>query len=135
MKSVFAVLAMALVLVFALSTVVSAGIIRGEDFDVPGNGPPGDDEDHPWGGDRIVGGGGGSADDKYVRSTGLTGNLTIDLLLDRFIGSFYRGGTGATATTGSSQDRSILNGREDELRQGSASAALMCSRVWEVEKR
>ena len=134
MKNAFAVLVMALVLVFALSTVVSAGIIRGENFDVPGDGPPGDDEDHPWGGDRIIGGG-GTVDDKYSRSTSLTGNLIIDLLLDRFIGTFYRGGTGTTATTGSSPHRSISNGREDELRLGTAAAAPARSRVWEVEIR
>ena len=57
MKQLYAVLVLGLVLVFALGSVASAGILRGEDYDRPDSDPldiDDPDEDHPWGGDRIV---------------------------------------------------------------------------------
>lgn len=86
MKQVYAVLVLALVLVFALGSVASAGILRGEDYDEPAGDPfdvGGLDEDHPWGGDRIIGEGEGDIpiDDKPVITITTTDYLYIDLWL------------------------------------------------------
>jgi len=85
MKQVYAVLVLALVLVFALSSVASAGILFGEDYDRPADDPFDDglDEDHPWGGDRVIGEGGGDdpIDDKPVISITTTDYMYVDLWL------------------------------------------------------
>ena len=85
MKQVYAVLVLALVLVFALGGVASAGTILGEDYDRP-TGDPSDDglnEDHPWGGDCLIGDGGSDdrTDDRQVVSIATTDYLYVDLWL------------------------------------------------------
>lgn len=95
MKQLFAVLAMMLVLVFALADNSHAGIYRGEDYDDIGD-FGGEDGDHPWGGDRVIGGGG----DKTARISVVTGNIGLDLLLGQFI-QYFSTTTGSGSTTGS----------------------------------
>jgi hypothetical protein len=96
MKQLFAVLAMMLVLVFALADNSHAGVYRGEDYDNIGDfgGDGGEDGDHPWGGDRVIGGGG----DKTARTSVVTGNIGLDLLLGQFLQYFT---TTSGSTTGS----------------------------------
>jgi hypothetical protein len=41
----------------------------------------GDDGDHPWGGDRVIGTGSGSITTRTVYTTALTGNTALDLFI------------------------------------------------------
>jgi len=90
MKHAYAVLVLTLVLVFALGSSASAGIIRGENYDNPiGNSSGGsEDEDHPWGGDRVSGDGGDEIGDKYVRPSSATGFPMLDLMITSFVKYF-----------------------------------------------
>lgn len=89
MKHAYAVLVLMLVLVFALGSSASAGIIRGENYDNPiGNSSGGEDEDHPWGGDRVSGDGGDEIGDKYVRPSSATGFPILDLMITSFVKYF-----------------------------------------------
>lgn len=91
MKHAYAVLVLMLVLVFALGSSASAGIIRGENYDnVDGGliGNDGGDEDHPWGGDRVTGYGGDEVGDKYVRPLNATGFPILDLMITSFVKYF-----------------------------------------------
>lgn len=86
MKQVYAVLVLGLLAVFTLGSVASAGVIRYEDYERPTDNPfdAGDlDDDHPWGGDRIIGEGSGGdrINDGYGITITPTNNLYIDLLL------------------------------------------------------
>ena len=90
MKHAYAVLVLTLVLVFALGSSASAGVIRGENYDNPVGNPigGGEDEDHPWGGDRVTGGGGDEVGDKYVRPSSATGFPILDLMITSFVKYF-----------------------------------------------
>ncbi len=86
MKQLYAVLMLGLVMVFALGSVASAGVLRGEDYDQPTDNPldiDDPDEDHPWGGDRIIGAGDiGDRDvDVRVEEISTIDYLYVDLLL------------------------------------------------------
>lgn len=88
MKQLYAVLVLGLVLVFALGSVASAGILRGEDYDRPIPNPfdiDEPDDDHPWGGDRVIGNGGSGDRDvePQVEVISVTDYLYIDLFLNR----------------------------------------------------
>ena len=102
MKHVYAVLVLALVLVFALGSVASAGVLRGEDYDRPTGDPLDDglDEDHPWGGDRVNGEGsiGDRTDDGQVVSITTTDYLYIDLWLSQLYRMFTSNESVLTST-------------------------------------
>ena len=82
MKRTIALLAVALVFLFAAVSPVSA-VITPRDFPSdPGDGSgEGDDGEHPWGGDRVIGGG-GSPSVRDVRTSALTGYLPVDILIN-----------------------------------------------------
>lgn len=147
MKQALAVLAMMLVLVFALADTSTAGVLRGENYDNPGNDGGGDGENgnHPWGGDRIIGGGG--TEDKTVRSLAVTGNVALDLILARFLqylsggttftgGNSNTGGTGSTGSTGGTTSYLTTAPSQDPERSyASASAVRFDSQVRKAEQR
>ena len=83
MKRVFLILAVALGLAICLGGSVSAGIIPGEYWDNPGTGDGGVDDDHPWGGDRIIGG--GDTDEKYTAVSVITGYYVLDAVIGRIV--------------------------------------------------
>lgn len=85
MKRTIALLAVALLFLIAAVSPVSA-VITPRDFpDGPGDGSGnGDDGDHPWGGDRVIGGG-GSTNPRDVRTSALTGYLPIDIFISSVI--------------------------------------------------
>ncbi len=142
MKHACTVLALGLVLVFALASTVPAGIIRGEDYDNPGNGPGGggggEDDDHPWGGDKIIGGGGdGDSDgvyEKRVRTSSLTGYFLIDLILQKFAVYYDRNDSGVIS---SGSGGSALTGTDDGPDRSGSSGTALSSPLsgWKVEKR
>ena len=79
MKRTFALLVVALVFLFATISPVSA-VITPRDFpsDPGGGSGGGEDGDHPWGGDRVIGGGGSTRD---VRASALTGYPAVDIFV------------------------------------------------------
>jgi len=81
MKRTFTLLVMTLALVFLLAGVVPAVLTPpiGPYDPVDGTGE-GEDGDHPWGGDRVIGTG-GSTTTRTVYATALTGNTAIDLFI------------------------------------------------------
>jgi hypothetical protein len=84
MKRTIALLAMALVMLLVLaSTVPAVHTPRGGDPIGPvDDGSEGEDGDHPWGGDRVIGDGdGGSSSVRTARTSVLTGYLIIDVLI------------------------------------------------------
>jgi len=87
MKRTFALLVMVLALLFALASAVPAVItpFGGDPFGPVGGGNEGDDGDHPWGGDRVIGGGDGSTPVRTARTSVLTGYLTIDVLVAKVL--------------------------------------------------
>ena len=81
MKRTLVLLAMALALSCLLTSTTTATSTPIWDPDpIDGTGE-GDDGDHPWGGDRVTGSGGGSFTTRTVRTTALTGNTAIDLFI------------------------------------------------------
>ena len=104
MKQLYAVLVLALVLVFAMGSVASAGILRGEDYDRPASDPldiEDPDEDHPWGGDRVVFDPGTDirTDDPQVVTLTTTSYLYIDLWLSTLYRLFISDEPIVTTTT------------------------------------
>ena len=85
MTRLFTVLTLALVLLLAFGGSTWAGVLPFEDYDKPGdgvdNGDGGEDDDHPWGGDRVIGHPPDGSELKYVDVTYVTGYAAIDLTL------------------------------------------------------
>jgi len=81
MKRTIVLLAVALLFLFAAVSPVSAEITP-RDFpsDPDGGLGEGDDGDHPWGGDRVIGGG-GSTNPRDVRVSALTGYVAVDIFI------------------------------------------------------
>jgi hypothetical protein len=94
MARVLSVMALTLVLVFCLGVPATSGIIPFEDYNRPsgsndlGDGG-GEDEDHPWGGDRVVGGGSGTGTStyRYVDIEIITGYPLLDIFITRIVAS------------------------------------------------
>ncbi len=92
MTRLLAVLALALVLVISLGDPARSGVIPWEDFDKPIDGRDlgdggGEDDDHPWGGDRVLGGGLGDDTYRYVDIAVITGYPAFDVIVSRLIQS------------------------------------------------
>jgi len=82
MKRTIALLAVALVFLVAAVSPVSAVITPWDFPNDPGDGSGnGDNGDHPWGGDRFIGGG-GSPTARVVSTSALTGYLPVDLFIN-----------------------------------------------------
>jgi hypothetical protein len=104
MTRLFAVLALALVLVLSLGVSAWSGVIPYEDYDRPIDGRDlgdggGEDDDHPWGGDRVVGPGGGSDVYRYVDISVVTGYPVLDVIIARVVQSITLDETTPTVTT------------------------------------
>lgn len=82
MKRVFLVLVFGLGMVFLTGQSAWSGTIPFEFYDGP-SGDGGIDDDHPWGGDRIIGG--GDADQKYTAVSITTNYTLLDAVFARFI--------------------------------------------------
>jgi len=136
MKHAYAVLVLTLVLVFALGGGASAGVLRGENFDTPvGNpiGGGGEDEDHPWGGDRVSGDTGDEVGDKYVRLSSATGFPFLDLMITSFVKYF----TSEDRTVSQSPTCRFRLERKDYLkaqRQELATSVNSRDRMWKVAR-
>jgi hypothetical protein len=83
MKRVFLILAVALGFAVCMGGSVWAGVIPGDFWDGPGSGDGGSDDDHPWGGDRIIGG--GDSDEKYTAVSVITGYYVLDAVIGRIV--------------------------------------------------
>jgi len=86
MKRTIVLLAMALVFLFAavgpVSAVKTPLYFPGD----PGNGlGEGEDGDHPWGGDRVIGDGVGSTSTRIVRTSALTGYPAVDIFINNVL--------------------------------------------------
>lgn len=81
MKRTIALLAMALVMLLVLASAVPA-VIRplAEPIGPTGGTGEGEDGDHPWGGDRVIGSS-GSPSTRVVLTTAVTGYPTVDLFV------------------------------------------------------
>ena len=108
MKHLFSVLVLMLALVLALGSSTWAGVLPGEDYDDPSDGP---NEDHPWGGDLVSG---GTSGDKFIRSSSLTGIVMLDLFINQIFGYVEREDKSIISTRRSSYNCEKRDYRSDD---------------------
>jgi hypothetical protein len=104
MKRTLILLVMALALACLLAGTTTAIATPPWDPDPTDGTGEGDDGDHPWGGDRVIGTG-GTTTTRTVYTTALTGNTAIDLFIFNVLNAaFYPKPT-------NQDQREILNSR------------------------